>query len=159
MKISIKYFCLFTFLIMEFMAMAAFAYCPEPDFSSGNTELNKKPYLTVCIILARRSDCEGFGICRITVNWKTVPGNGVTGNIYMNEQNSNLIIEIEKTKGATTENYSKYFSSGYFLMEDDSPLTTDIISGLGLTGSKTLVAGRYKVTEKDGRIFVNIPVK
>ena len=66
---------------------------------------------------------------------------------------------VDKLRGISTESYKKYFSNGVFMMEDDCPIPNEIVSSLGLIGSKTLVAGKHSVIERSGILYISIPVK
>jgi hypothetical protein len=80
--------------------------------------------------------------------------------MYVDDYNKSImVLEIDRAKGLGAETYNKYFSSGTFVMEDDSPVPADLVRQLGLSGSKTLVAGKYKVVEQNGILLVSIPVK
>ncbi len=160
MKISIKHFLLFTFILLEVCSVMAFATAtPVCTPVVPNAEFSLKTKITISFTIARRRDCEGFGICDISVS---VSGkiNSATGSIYQDDLNKSLmVIEIDKARGISAETYKKYFSSGVFLMEDDSPVPSEIVQQLGLTGSKTLVAGKHKIVERNGILFITIPVK
>ncbi len=161
MKISIKNFFLFTFVLFECFSVMTFATAPEVPASvvPGATSAFK-PKITVSFIVARRRDCEGFGVCDLTISGTSGKINSATGTMYTDDLNRNLmVIEIDKASGISSDTYKKYFSTGVFLMEDDSPISSEIVQQLGLSGSKTLVAGKHKIIERNGILFISIPVK
>ncbi len=163
MKFSLKTFLITIFIIAEFAAVNAFASVVPPlTNSTDNTaELSTmlKPRVTISFTIARRRDCQGFGICKWDASI-TFERNGANGVIYTDDAVKNrLIIEIDKTKGISYEVYEKYFSSGVFVMEDDSPVPAEILAGLGIKGSRTITAGKHPVTERSGILYVSVPVK
>lgn len=162
MKFSLKTFLLTFFIIAELAALSAFAsVVPSPTHSKDNTpELSTmlKPRVNISFTIARRRDCMGFGICLWDVS-VTFERNGANGVIYTDDAVKNrLIIEIDKTKGISYEVYEKYFRSGVFIMEDDSPVPAEILAGLGIKGARTIPAGKHPVTERSGILYVSVPV-
>ncbi len=84
-------------------------------------------------------------------------GNGI---IYLDDASRNtVVLEINKSTGITVECYNKYFKSGTFLMEDDFPLSSEITGALEISGTKTIPAGKHKIVEKNGVLYVYFPVK
>jgi hypothetical protein len=160
MRISIKQFLLTLFLACEAVSVSVFAGMPpEPLSCSEKSKVMLKPKISVSFTIARRRDCEGFGICDFNV---TISGrwNGGSGTMQVDDFNSNIILlEVDKGKGITAEAYNKFFRSGTFIMEDDCPIPADMVKSLGLSGTKTLVAGNHKVIERNGLLQVSIPVK
>ena len=161
MKITLKKFLLFSFILLEFVSAMAFASAspvPVPVVPDASSLLRTK--VSVSFIIARRRDCEGFGICNLEIAVSLERSNSCSGAMYLDDFNKSImVLEIDKLRGVSAETYKKYFSSGTFLMEDDSPIPSEVMSSLGLIGSKTLVAGKHRVTERNGILFVSIPVK
>jgi hypothetical protein len=161
MKINIQKILLLAFFIMDLGAGLVFADVPKCNsipMSGDETALRIK--VSVSFTIARRRDCEGFGICDISVSVTRTAPNSATAAIYTDDYNRNiLVLEIDKAKGMSLETYKKYFSSGTFVMEDDSPVPAEILNQLGITGSRTMIAGKHRVTEQNGILYVSIPVK
>ncbi len=65
MKLSIKKFLLFAFVLVEISLSMVMATPAEPvTFINECSEFNlMKPKVTVSFTIARRRDCDGFGIC------------------------------------------------------------------------------------------------
>lgn len=161
MKISIKHFLLFTFILLEVCSVMAFATTtPVCIPVVPDAELSLRTKITISFTIARRRDCEGFGVCDLSVSVSAGKINSAAGSIYQDDLNKSLmVIEIDKARGISAEAYKKYFSSGVFLMEDDSPVPSEIVQQLGLSGSKTLIAGKHKIVERNGILYITIPVK
>ena len=140
-----------------------FVYASEPSIKCNpgakhSPEL--RPKVTVTFTIARRRDCEGFGICNWKATFSDLRTNIATGMMYADDSGKNtFVIEIDKVKGLKGDSYSKYFQSGYFVMEDDAPIPSDILSALGISGSRILLQGRHPVQEKNGQLIVVIPSK
>ncbi len=160
MNISIKQLVLTLFLACEAVSLAVFAGLPaEPFTCSERSKVVLKPKVTISFTIARRRDCDGFGICDLSFSY-SMRWNNATGTIQVDDYNSNIILlEIDKAKGLTPEAYNKFFKSGTFIMEDDFPLPSDLVKSLGLIGTKTLSAGNHKVIERNGIIQVALPVR
>jgi len=162
MKFSLKTFLLTIFIIAEMAALSAFASVVPPVINSteNTPELSTmlRPRVSISFTIARRRDCMGFGICvwEASITWER---NGVNGVIYADDAVKNrMIIEIDKTKGISYEVYEKYFQSGMFFMEDDSPVPSEVLAGLGIKGPRTIPAGKHPVTERSGILYVSVPV-
>lgn len=159
MKISIKNFFLITFILLEFFSMMAFASAEKNQiYSTPGSEL-LRPRISLSFTIARARDCEGFGFCRWTLEVSNGKINTGNGTMYSDEYSRNVILEIDKAKGITADCYKKYFSTGTFLMEDDSPLPGEVVKALGLIGTKTLIAGKHRIIESNGLLVITIPVK
>ncbi len=161
MNFSFKKILLSTFILLELSALCAFAACPMP-FEKVAPDAVAIPRVKVSISfeIARRRDCTGFGICNFTVGVTIDKVNSCSGALYVDETARNMfVLEVDKAKGISTAAYDKYFKAGSFLMEDEVPVPGDVLKALGVSGSKTLLAGKHKVIEKNGLLFVYIPVK
>ena len=167
MKKLFRKLLLLTFLILELIPNGHAENLPiyfSNNEAKSTDEVSKSYYyvLTVTIIIARRRDCDGFGICRFSVslNEEYPRLNQAIGNITKDPLvKGNLLIEINKMKGITQEAYNKYFSNGTFIMEDDYQIPADISNKLELGSTQTLIAGKYKVIESNGNVIVSIPLK
>jgi len=162
MNISIKKLVLLSLVLLEFISATVFARAPmiPGPIVSGSGASLLKPKISISFIIARRRDCEGFGICNLQVAASLERVNSCSGVMYLDDFNKNIIvIEIDKLKGISAEGYKKYFSSGVFLMEDDSPIPTEMVSSLGLIGKRILVAGKHSVVERSGILYVSIPIQ
>jgi hypothetical protein len=161
MKISIKKFVLFSFILLEFVSAMAFASTPPapvPVVPDAASSLRTK--VTVSFTIARRRDCDGFGICDWEVTFTFGKINNCTGSLFVDDYNKSiLVLEVDKAKGISAEGYKKYFGSGVFLVEDDSPLPGELVKSLGLIGNKTLIAGKYNVIERNGILTVSLSLK
>lgn len=160
MKTLIKTLLLFALVLTE-LSFSSAAVIPVMDNSSSVTNKNlQKPKFSLSFIIARHRDCEEYGICNwqagITV--RTInKGNGV---VYKDDASkSTLVLEINKSTGITTECYDKYFKSGVFIMEDDFPMPLEISKALEYSGQKTIPAGKHRIVEIRGLIYVYLPVK
>jgi len=161
MKFSLKKILLFTFVFLEFTSLYAFTNLELSDNKTGNFVTDAlRPRITISFEIARRRDCLGFGICNWGVDITILRANSCVATIYEDEANRNvLILEIDKAKGISPASYEKYFSSGTFLLEDEVPVPGDVLKALAITGSKTMLAGKHKFTERNGLIYISIPVK
>ena len=162
MNFSLKSILITIFLLAEITALHTIA-AAIPAFTRSAESTPEwrpllKPRVTISFTIARRRDCLGFGICQ----WEgsvTLERNGASGVIYTDDVVKNrLIIEIDKTKGVSSEVYEKYFRSGVFLMEDDAPVPASILTGLGIKGPRTIPAGKHPVSERSGILYVSLPV-
>jgi hypothetical protein len=159
MKATLKKMLLATFIMIELAVISAYSAVPV-QIPASDTELHLKPKVTITFTIARRRDCEGFGICDWQVEITYGRINNCTATFYTDDVvKGNFVLEINKATGLSAEAYAKYLKSGYFLMEDESPVPGDILRELGVSGSKTLLAGRYKTLEKNGMIYISIPAR
>ena len=162
MKLSFKNFLLFAFVLVEMslsMVMATPAV-PVITLSERSEFLLMKPKVTISFTVARRRDCDGFGICDLVISGSVRTGNKGNGVLYLDDASRNtLVMEINKSTGITLECYNKYFKSGLYIMEDDFPIPSEITSALEVSGMKTIPAGRHKIVEKNGILYVYFPVK
>ena len=159
MKFTIKKFLLFVFVLMEMSLSMVLAKPAEPvaPFTSGEF---LRPKVSISFTIARRRDCDGFGICDIDISIVMRTLNKENGVLYQDESTRNmLVLEIDKANGITAECYAKYFKSGVFVMEDDFPVSSEITRALEIAGAKTIPAGRHRIIEKNGIISVYLPVK
>jgi hypothetical protein len=161
MKISVKKIMLFSFILMELVSMAAFANTqipPRDAVYDANESLRIKIYIS--FVIGRRRDCEGFGFCEWEIGITTGRVNSGSATAYIDDNNKNLLVmEIDKLKGITAECYKKYFSTGKFLVEDDSQIPSEIGKALGLATNKTVIAGNYIIIERNGILYLNLPLK
>lgn len=165
MNFSLKTFLITVFLLGEVAAMSALALpsCNE-NFVKENSETAVEPTLrptvTITFTIARRRDCLGFGICKWDASVTIERNSSATGIMYVDPASRNrLIIEINKNSGITAECYDKFFKAGVFLMEDESPVPGEYLKELGLSGSKTILSGKHPVTERNGILYVSVPIK
>lgn len=146
-------------VLFEFAALSVTAAIPLTPVEPV-TNSYYRPRVTFSFEIARRRDCTGFGICNLTFEIISNRVNACTGTMYADETSRNtIIIEIDKAKGISAESYSRYFGSGVFVMEDETPLPNDFVKALGLSGTKVLQAGNHKINESNGRLYVAIPVR
>lgn len=162
MKFSLKAFLLTTFILLEIAALSAFPAISSCH-SSGNPRLvSLKGKLVIEFYFGRRRyGCNDSGLCRIHVSIEPTrtSANGI-GLLSVDEATRNrLILEIDKGKGITEEQYRKYFNTGTFDMGDDCPLPDDVLKQLGLTSGKVIPAGKYAVTEKGGILYLSLPIQ
>jgi len=162
MKLSFKKFLLFAFVLVEMSLSMVMATPAEPIIcvTEGSEFTLMKPKITISFTIARRRDCDGFGICDFTIGASLRSGNKGNGVLYLDDALRNtLVLEINKSTGITVECYNKYFKSGSYLMEDDFPLPSEITGALEVSGTKTIPAGRHSVVERNGILYVYFPVK
>ena len=103
--------------------------CENQRFSA------KKPKVTICFTIARKRDCEGFGICNFHAIVTEGRFNNAVATIYKDDFTNALVFEIDRYKGLASGAYDQYFKSGYFTMEDDSQVASDILSALGVSSN------------------------
>ncbi len=159
MKINFKKTLLSTFILIELTALCSYAACPV--FTGNDTPVSTglRVKVSVSFEIARRRDCSGFGICNFEVGITYSKTNSCVANLYIDETSKNVyVLEIDKAK-VSAANYDKYFKSGYFLMEDEAAVPTEALRTLGTSGTKTMLAGKHLVTERNGFLYVAIPVK
>ena len=158
MKISIKKFVLFSFILLEFASAMAFASVPNPTVPVSPVRTNLlKPRVTLSFTIARARDCMGFGICRPEIAISDEKIGTCPATLYTDDLiKGNLVLEIDKLK-ISADTYKKYFSSGIFLMEDDSPIPSEILNAIGISGKRTFIAGKHKITERSGIMYISIP--
>jgi hypothetical protein len=161
MKISIKKFLLFTFILLEFASVAVFADTPVNAIStSPGVESGKRLKITVTLIIGKKPECDRFGFCDISIGINRTVPNSFTASMYVDDFNKNvMVLEVDRTKGMTAETNSKYFSSGYYQMDIDATIPTSVLNALGLSGTKTLVAGKHTIIERSGLLYISIPIK
>ncbi len=160
MKFSIQRFFFAAILVMSFTVLASaeseVTYEPVPEAVSDA----KRVKVTVEIIIARRRDCQGFGICKISLVGIGKIMNHASGQIYVDESSRNtLVLEINKSQGISREGYDKYLRNGSFKMEDEFAIPADVLKSLEISGSKTISAGQHRIREANGVIYVYLPIK
>ncbi len=103
------------------------------------------------------SSCDGFGICDLIISTALVkPEPGLAlGSVSFSGINT-FQIKIDKEKGITPENLQKYFSSGYFLLENDFMISSQVGEQLGINPGSKLKNGRYKVQEVNGILILEL---
>ena len=160
MKFSIQRFFFAAILVMSLAVPASaetvIKHDPVPEAVSDA----KKVKVTIEIIIARRRDCEGFGICRISLVGIGKTMNHASGQIYVDESSRNtLVLEINKSQGISREGYDKYLRNGSFKMEDEFAIPADVLKSLEISGNKTISAGQHRIREANGVIYVYLPIK
>lgn len=118
-----------------------------------------KPKVTICFTIARKRDCEGFGICNFHAIVTEGRFNNAVATTYKDDYSNALVFEIDRYKGLASGAYDRYFKSGYFVMEDDSQVASDILSALGISSNATLLQGKYPIIESNGMIRFLIPYR
>jgi hypothetical protein len=118
-----------------------------------------KPKVTICFTIARKRDCEGFGICNFTASLSEGRMNNATASVYKDDHSNAIVFEINRSQGISTIAYDRYFKSGIFTMEDDAPIPSEITQALGISSTAILVQGRYPVLESSGVIKMIIPFR
>lgn len=118
-----------------------------------------KPKVTICFTIARKRDCEGFGICNFHAIVTEGRFNNAVATTYKDDYSNALVFEIDRYKGLASGAYDRYFKSGYFVMEDDSPVASDILSALGISSNAILLQGKYPIIESNGMIRFLIPYR
>ncbi|MBL0342328.1 MAG: hypothetical protein IPP71_16320 [Bacteroidetes bacterium] len=160
MKFSIKSFLLTAFVLIELSLSCVLAKPNELNIAPDENNFLIKPKLSICITIARRRDCDGFGICDISVSGRATSGNKANGVLYQDDVSKNtLVLQVNKLTDVTTECYNKYFKSGSFIMEDDFPMPLEISRSLEFSGQKTIPSGKHRIVEINGIIYVYLPVK
>ncbi|MFN5325531.1 MAG: hypothetical protein ACK5C5_11475 [Bacteroidota bacterium] len=112
--------------------------------------ISAKPKVSICFTIARKRDCEGFGICNFRATLSEGRSNNVIATVTKDDYSNAIVFEINRTTGLTANAYDRYFKSGFFVMEDDSPVPSDILTDLGISNSAILIQGRYPVVESNG---------
>lgn len=115
-----------------------------------------KPKVTICFTVARKRDCEGFGICNLNASISDARLNNVVATVYKDDFSNALVFEIDRSKGVTAAAYDRYFKLGTFTMEDDTPVPYDLARDLGISTNATLMQGRYAVVESGGILRMTI---
>lgn len=160
MKITIKKFLLFAFILVEFSMTMASAKPVFPFCDADETSEFVKPKVSISFTIARRRDCDGFGFCDIDVSVVLRTANKGNGTLYLDDASrSTLVLEIDKANGITAECYAKYLNSGVFLMEDDFPISAEITRALEIAGTKTIPAGKHRIVESNGILRIYLPIK
>lgn len=118
-----------------------------------------KPKVTVCFTIARKRDCEGFGICNFNASMSEAKMNNVVGAVSKDDFTNALVFEIDRSKGISTMAYDRYFKSGIFTMEDDAPIPYDLARELGISTNASLLQGRYAIVESSGILRMIIPFR
>jgi len=136
-----------------------FAFANQPVLLTNTESEVLKPKVTICFTIARKRDCEGFGICNFHAIVTEGRFNNATASVSVDDFTNSLVIEIDRNKGLTPMAYERYFSSGTFLMEDDSQLPSDLSSELGIDRTVSLTQGKYPITESNGIIRFVVPFR
>jgi len=154
---------LFFLLTIELVIASAGTECTAASFITNSDKCKRvsiKPRVSISFVIARRRDCLGFGICDLSFEIISGKVNAGTGVLYTDPASRNMIVlEIDKSKDISSESYEKYFASGVFVMEDDFPIPGDILAEMGIKGTLTMRSGNHRITEKNGILYVSIPVR
>ena len=152
MKLFKKQTLFVLFILAETLSVYVYAAVPITNCNPASTPAARiKPKINICFTIARRRDCDGFGICNWTASLTDLRLNGCSGTITADDASGKIFtIEIDKLKGISSDTYRKYFSSGIFILEDDAPVPSDLLNNLSISGSRILPAGKYPVMEKNG---------
>lgn len=163
MKFSLKTFLLTTFILLEIAALSAFPGSPDQGLLEklpADPVVTTPNKLVIEIYFGRRGDCEGWGICKVSIGFERTQANSGIASIYPDKLSKNkLILEIDKARGISAEQYQKYFKSGTFVIEENYPIPSEILRELGLPSGNTILEGKYPVTERNGIIYVTLTIK
>lgn len=85
--------------------------------------------------------------------------NNAVATVYKDDFSNALVFEIDRYKGMASGAYDRYFKSGYFVMEDDSQVPSDILMSIGVSSNATLLQGKYPVLESNGMLRFVIPYR
>lgn len=118
-----------------------------------------KPKVTICFTIARKRDCEGFGICNFNASLTDAKMNNAISTVYKDDHTNALVFEIDRSKGISAYAYDRFFKSGSFTMEDDAPIPYDLARDLGVSTNASLVQGRYAIVESSGILKMIIPFR
>ncbi|MFM7766803.1 MAG: hypothetical protein ACKO9S_02970 [Bacteroidota bacterium] len=157
MKLFFKPLIVFIFFQMLMPSTQASILVKPIDSTSCFTAM--KPKVTICFTIARKRDCEGFGICNFHAIVTEGRFNNAVATAYKDDYSNALVFEIDRYKGLASGAYDRYFKSGYFVMEDDSQVPSDILSTLGISSNATLLQGKYPIMESNGMIRFVIPYR
>jgi len=134
------------------------ALCGEGDPDDASGRLGRKIKVSFWIEFGRVSrDCAGFGICDwgLTVTLEnashkpTVTQAGAEG--YMDDDGT-FVIEFLK-ESMLDETMETYFSAG-FIMEEDTPIPSEVLQKLDYRGDYVIRAGTYSVRQEPDRYIV-----
>ncbi|MBC7774099.1 MAG: hypothetical protein H7246_01570 [Phycisphaerae bacterium] len=130
------------FILSTFAAKAKAIPIPQSD--------GLGPKITIIIEIGRKSKgCARFGFCDITfsLDYRSAPApngeNTATGSAWM--ENGKLKIEFDRAS-MTNATYQTHFGSGYFQLEEDYVLPSDLAQALGVK-SYTVKTGKYAVPQ------------
>ena len=159
MKKLLKQHFLYALLFLELVTTSmASAFPLQTAVGENHGTFVMKPKITISFTIARRRDCEGFGICDWTATVSS-RANYCSGTLQADENDRYVYLEVIKDKGVSAEGYLKYFSSGFFILEDASPVPADITRSLGIPSGSTIAAGKYLVTEQKGILRVALQIE
>ena len=97
------------------------------------------------------SQCADFGICDIIISSASFkPDKSSAIGTFTALNDNTLEIKINKATGLTSESYKKYFSTGYFVFDEDFSFGTEIKEKLKMKEIVNVTKGKYKITEVDG---------
>lgn len=157
MKFSIQRLLLIALVLIE-VSMPAIAATPEPVKTEAVAAAKVK--VTISFTVARRRDCEGFGICDLEAILSNRTANKGTGLIYTDDTNRNMVVlEINKSTGITRECNDKFFRNGSFLMEDEFEIPSWLLKELAISGTKTIQKGQHRIQETNGILYVYLPIR
>ena len=101
MKTLIKTLLLFALVLTELSFSSAMANPISENNLPSETNLLMRPFLDISIIFGRQSrDCEGWGICKLTIgiDLGDLRQNNGNGQLYLDEAaKSTLVIQINKS--------------------------------------------------------------
>lgn len=101
----------------------------------------------------KKEACKNKGICDVEIkfSWEAFKPEDNTGKGIMTAIDDKTIeIKINKETGLTSAGHEKYFSSGFFDLDEDYIFGNDIKEMLKMKEVVNVKAGRYEVNEKDG---------
>ena len=157
MKLFFKSLSVFVFFQLLNPSAQASAFEIQQFFNQRFSAM--KPKVTICFTIARKRDCEGFGICNFHAIATEGRFNNAIATVYKDDYSNALVFEIDRYKGMASGAYDRYFKSGSFVMEDDSQVPSDILSTLGVSSNVTLLQGKYPIIESNGMIRFAIPYR
>jgi len=113
--------------------------------------------ITVTIVIARHRDCNGFGVCKLTVKTGTdIPFANTAIATISTSDGGHMVLTFSRSSGMSPEAYSTYFSKGVFVCEDDCPVPSEILKALQYAGTYTIKAGKYPAVLKGDTITVEL---
>jgi hypothetical protein len=157
MKLFFKSLSVFIFIQFLSPSIQASSLEKTPDMYPRFSAM--KPKVTICFTIARKRDCDGFGICNFHAIVTEGRFNNAVATVYKDDYSNAMVFEIDRYKGLASGAYDRYFKSGYFVMEDDSQVPSDILTTLGMSSSATLMQGKYPIMESNGIIRFVIPYR
>ena len=162
MKFLIKSFLVFSLVLIELSLSTAIANPLPANLTPGESKTLLRPKVDISIEFGRRSrNCEGFGICKITLEleYERRANNG-NGQLYLDDVAKNtLVLQIDKSTNVSAACYNTYLKPGAFVVDEEFQVPLEISKKLELIGQKTIPAGKYKIEEIRGILYVYLPMK